>query len=167
MAFMSIKDPDFWGNSPDEVKAINQAAGNQGLESSHFLLGKREDNPPLVAPLRMEPGYVLPRHAHDCYRLEIVVQGSLDVGERVLKPGDVMITEPGILYGPHTAGPEGCVSFEICSDFEGANRFSIEDQSGRLVTMNVLNPDHFNAIVDNAREQRAELSKLGSAAAGE
>lgn len=89
----------------------------EGIATSFFLLGKREDNPPLVAPLRMEPGYILPRHAHDCYRMEIVVQGSLDVGDKILRAGSVMITEPGVLYGPHIAGPEGCTTVEICSDF--------------------------------------------------
>ena len=160
MAFLSVYDEDFWGNSPEEVKAINSAAGNQGLESSHFLLGKREDNPPLVAPLRMEPGYVLTRHAHDCYRMEIILQGTLQVGDRILAPGSVMITEPNVLYGPHTAGPEGCITFEICSDFEGANRFSIEDPAGNLVKLNVLDPSHFDTIVDNANQQRKELQQI-------
>jgi hypothetical protein len=159
MAFTSIHDPDFWGNSPEEVKAINQAAGNEGLTSSHYLLGRREDNPPLVAPLRMEPGYVLTRHAHDCFRLEIIIEGSLQVGDRTMKPGDIMMTEPGVLYGPHVAGPDGCVTFEICSDFEGANRFSIQDPSGKMITLDVLDPSHFDAIVGNANEQREKLAR--------
>jgi hypothetical protein len=107
----------------------------------------------------MEPGYVLTRHAHDCFRLEIIIEGSLQVGDRTMKPGDIMMTEPGVLYGPHVAGPDGCVTFEICSDFEGANRFSIQDPSGKMITLDVLDPSHFDAIVGNANEQREKLAR--------
>src|SRR5690349_16466994 len=104
MAFISMDDPQFWARCPEELEQVVQG-GLSGL--AYFVLGDRQDNPPTVVALRMEPGWVLPRHAHDCYRFEVVTHGTLDVGDRILKPGDVMISEPGIAYGPHTAGPEG------------------------------------------------------------
>ena len=64
---------------------------------------------------------MLPRHGHDCHRFEIVVQGTLDVGERVLEVGDVMVTEPNVVYGPHIAGPYGCTTYEIFSNHHGSH----------------------------------------------
>jgi hypothetical protein len=159
MAFSSINDPDFWGHLPEEVEAINRAGGNEGLDLSYFLLGKMADNPPFVTPLRMEPDYVLPRHAHDCYRMEIIVQGSMDVGDRILTAGSVMYTEPGVLYGPHVAGPQGCTTFEICSEFSGGHRLLLEDEAGALVPFNMLESELATTIV-------AETSKRRKAARG-
>jgi hypothetical protein len=129
MAFMSMDDPEFWTNGPEELKHLLQWRQG-GL--AYFLLGERQDNPPTVVALRLAPGEVLPRHAHDCYRFEIVVHGMLDVGERVLKPGDVMISEPGIAYGPHVAGPEGCTTFEIFSNHKASYVTHLELPEGRV-----------------------------------
>ena len=113
MPFIAMTDPEFWQRTPKELEQVVQG-GLTGL--AYFLLGDKKDNPPTVVALRMGPGWVLPRHAHACQRFEIVVQGRLDVGERILQPGDVMISEPGVAYGPHIAGPEGCTTFEIFTD---------------------------------------------------
>jgi hypothetical protein len=129
MPFMSMDDPEFWGQGPKELAHL--VRGELG-GLAYFLLGERKDNPPTVVALRMEPGWVLPRHAHDCYRFEIVVQGTLDVGERVLKPGDVMISEPGIAYGPHIAGPEGCTTFEIFSNHRASYVALLDLPEGRV-----------------------------------
>lgn len=153
MAFLSIDDPDFWGRNPEEMERMYQAGyGQEGITSSCFLLGTRKDNPAAVAALRMEPGFVLQRHAHDCYRFEIIVQGSLEVGDRILTAGSVMITEPGVLYGPHVAGREGCTTFEILSDYEGGNRLMLEVEPGKVVTFNMLAPELTQTIVDECKK---------------
>lgn len=129
MAFIAMDDPQFWTRCPKDLEHVVQG-GLTGL--AYFLLGERKDNPPTVVALRMGPNFVLPRHAHDCYRFEIVVQGTLDVGERTLKPGDIMISEPGIAYGPHIAGPEGCTTFEIFSDHKASYVTLLDGPEGRV-----------------------------------
>ena len=126
MAFIAMDDPEFWGRCPKELEPLLQG----GLGAAYFLLGKQADDPPTVIALRMEPGFVLARHAHDCFRFEVVVQGTLDVGERVLKAGDVMISEPGVAYGPHVAGPEGCTTFEFFTNYKSSHTTLIDGAEG-------------------------------------
>jgi hypothetical protein len=126
MAFLAMDDPGFWARYPQELEPLFKS----GLAASYFLLGKKSENPPTVIALRMAPNFVLVRHAHNCHRFEVVVQGALDVGERVLKPGDVMITEPGVAYGPHVAGPEGCTTFEFFTNYVASHTTLVEDTEG-------------------------------------
>ena len=73
-----------------------------------------DDEAVLAKVLWMPPGYRLFRHAHDCHRFEIVIKGSLDVGDgKTLRAGDVSVSGPGQFYGPHVAGPEGALTLEI------------------------------------------------------
>ena len=65
--------------------------------------------------VKLPPNYVLIRHAHECYRVEVIIEGTVHVGDRVLRAGDVSVSGPGIAYGPHTAGPTGCLTVEIFS----------------------------------------------------
>ena len=130
MAFMSIRDPEFWKNCPEELKHVQEGRGEGA--AAYFLMGERKDNPPTVVALRLPPNGVLPRHAHDCYRFEVVVQGSLDVGDRILTPGDVMVSPPNSLYGPHIAGPEGCTTFEIFSNHKASYTPIVELEEGMV-----------------------------------
>ncbi len=148
MAFLSMSDADFWNRTPKELEHIVQG-GLTGL--SYFLLGDRKDNPPTVVALRMGPHWVLPRHAHDCHRFEIVVQGTLDVGDRILKIGDVMVSEPGIAYGPHIAGPEGCTTFEIFSNHRASYVTLLETANGQ-VECDIATPDGMQKMMDIMRE---------------
>lgn len=159
MAFMSIDDPDFWGKLPEEFRNIIEEEGVDDLNLSYFELGKREDNAPAVISLRMAPGYVLPRHTHNCYRFEIVVRGSLDIGDRVLTPGSIMISEPGVLYGPHVAGPEGCVTFEIFSTHDASHATMVEGAAGELEVCDLWTPEGARKMAQNAREQAAAFAK--------
>jgi hypothetical protein len=117
----SPSDPDFWSIGVDlgEMFEENQVGGKAvGVELAFFLLG---DDPevlknPAAVMFWMPPNYRLPRHSHACFRVEVIVKGSLDNGHRILKPGDVNISQPNQKYGPHLAGPEGCLTCEIFSD---------------------------------------------------
>lgn len=129
MAFMSMDDPQFWARCPKELEPVIRG-GLTGL--AYFTLGEKKDNPPTVVALRMGPNFILPRHAHDCYRFEVVVHGTLDVGDRILKPGDIMISEPGLAYGPHIAGPEGCTTFEIFTDHKASYVTLLDGPDGRV-----------------------------------
>jgi hypothetical protein len=111
----SMNDPEYW-----ELPAKYEPLANKAREASFFVIGEVEDmEAPVAAVLVMPPGYVITRHAHDCERFEVVVKGSIDVGEKVLYPGDVMTARPGELYGPKVCGPEGCTTVEIFSTQRG------------------------------------------------
>ena len=68
---------------------------------------------PAVVMLEMPPNYVLFRHADICHRFEVVVKGSLEADGEDPAPGRRHDRAPGELYGPHTAGPEGCTTAEV------------------------------------------------------
>jgi anti-sigma factor ChrR (cupin superfamily) len=88
--------------------------------SLHVLGLPTDDNAPAALVFKMPPNFELPRHAHVCQRFEIVVEGSIQVGDRTLHPGDIMTAEPDEPYGPHIAGPEGCTTLEVFSTLRGA-----------------------------------------------
>jgi hypothetical protein len=89
---------------------------------------------------QMPPNYPLLRHGHPCYRTEIIVQGSLDIGDgRTATAGDVFTALPGELYGPHTAGPEGCTSIEIFSELRAMFRLLYEGPDGSVMEADALN----------------------------
>ena len=114
--FIAKDDPDYWATGPEFLQAIKQQAETYGLKVANFMMGAaQDDQAPVATVMYMPPGFVLARHAHDRYRVEVIVQGSVDTGDRVLHAGDVMVTEPNEYYGPHTAGPDGSLSVEIFS----------------------------------------------------
>ena len=110
--FIEKDDPEFWSTGPEFLQAIKQQAEAYGLKVANFMMGaQQDDQAPVATVMYMPPNFVLPRHAHDCYRVEVVVQGSVDTGDRVLNVGDVMVSAPNEFYGPHTAGQrEACPS---------------------------------------------------------
>jgi hypothetical protein len=73
MPFMSIDDPEFWKNCPQGLELISKSMEGTGGGVAYFVMGEPKDNAPTVVALRMAPNWVLPRHAHDCYRFEVVV----------------------------------------------------------------------------------------------
>jgi hypothetical protein len=107
-------DPAIWANGPEFLQSVRSP--ERASEISMFNMSTDPEDPdaPLAMLLRLPPGYVLQRHGHECYRVEVLIQGSLTVeGGQVLAPGDVSVTEPNVFYGPHIAGPEGSLSVEI------------------------------------------------------
>jgi hypothetical protein len=112
-----------------------------GASMPLWMLDTTEDlSVPAAFMLKMPPGYRLFRHGHPCERFEVVVQGSLDVGDgRTAEAGDVFTALAGTLYGPHTAGPEGCTTIEIFSALEGIFRVLYEGPEGELLEADVRN----------------------------
>jgi hypothetical protein len=157
MAFMSINDPAFWKNCPQGLELIAKSMEGTGGGVAYFVMGEPKNNAPTVVALRMAPNWILPRHAHDCYRFEVVVQGTLDVGERILKVGDVMFSEPNMFYGPHIAGAEGCTTFEIFSNHHASHE-AILDIAGTIAKFDVSQPGEFRRMMEaqkSARKQSA------------
>lgn len=134
MAFFSVQDgPDsLWDHCVDFAAPMQEGAEAVGCKLSYFAIGDPDDEQtPVAAMLYMPPNHVLPRHAHPAPRFEVVVKGSLDIGDRVLEPGDIMVTKANEMYGPHVAGPEGCLTAEIHGAKVGAGRAIYEDENGR------------------------------------
>ena len=102
-----------------------------------WLLDGTEDfSVPAAYLLQIPPRHTLFRHGHPCFRFEVVVQGSLEIGDgRVATPGDVFTANPGELYGPHTAGPEGCTTFEVFSSLDAMWDILVEDTNGGVRTI--------------------------------
>ena len=147
MPFMSISDPEFWKNCPQGLELIAQSMEGTGGGVAYFVLGEPQKNAPTVVALKMAPNFILPRHAHDCHRFEVIVQGTLDVGERMLKIGDVMVSEPNTFYGPHIAGPDGCTTFEIFSNHHASHE-AILDIAGTIAKFDVSQPGEFQRMME-------------------
>jgi hypothetical protein len=126
-----LADSGFWDSEPELLRPLQAACQPFGLRIRHFVMGDADDAAtPTAAVLEMPPGYVLPRHAHPCERLEVIVAGSLQAGDDVLVPGDVMATPAGEMYGPHTAGPGGCTTVEIFSSITGNGNITLDTEDG-------------------------------------
>lgn len=123
-------DPE--GNEFCVVRLPTTASATEPNGTRVFALADREDewDAPAAVILEMPPGYVLFRHAHICHRFEVVVKGSLEAGGRTLGPGDVMTAKPREMYGPHTAGPEGCTTVEVFGSLEGVFRVIADTAQG-------------------------------------
>jgi hypothetical protein len=142
MPIHRMSDPEYWENPPSLATVAHQA--NQGLKfagTTFFVMGDVDSDPqsattPVAMVLRLGPGQVIVHHAHDCERLEIVVQGSIDVGDGgVLKPGDIMTAKPMEFYGPHVAGPEGCTTLEVFSNMHGCHEVSYKTVDGNVTVV--------------------------------
>lgn len=131
MPFYSPRDEGFWELQPDFLQSIQDVCTPLDVNILHFVLGNKDvDTTPVAAMLKLPPNHVLPRHSHPVARFEVVVLGTLDVGERVLQPGDVMVSEANEFYGPHTAGPEGCTTVEVFSSIVGCGNSVQEAPDG-------------------------------------
>jgi hypothetical protein len=129
----AISDPDYWGRWPDHLKLVGELTKAVGLEGTAFVLGEPDDeDAPAAAIMRMPPNYVISRHAHPAERLEVIVAGSLNVGDRVLGPGDVMQARAEEAYGDHIAGAEGCTTIEIFGKLSGLHQLYFSTPDGVL-----------------------------------
>jgi len=52
------------------------------------------------------------------------------VGDRVLHPGDIMVSPPNEFYGPHVAGAEGCITVEVFASLAGVGNILYDTADG-------------------------------------
>ncbi|MGE0384503.1 MAG: hypothetical protein AB7Q97_07195 [Gammaproteobacteria bacterium] len=116
-------DPNYFSTAPAELMYARIGGEAMGYRNAVFRMGDdAAENPPTVVMLYLPPGAVLPRHAHDCHRLEVIVLGSMLAEDGTwLHPGDVRTSAPGEFYGPHIAGPLGVLSVEVFSAASGVD----------------------------------------------
>ncbi|GAA5063622.1 anti-sigma factor ChrR (cupin superfamily) [Thermocatellispora tengchongensis] len=125
--YFRFTDPGYFdAMTPPEMRWSGAATREvmPGWDLGSVYMGDDLSDPevPVASLLQIAPGDTLHRHAHDCFRVEVVVRGSITVpGGQTLVPGDVMVSRPGEFYGPHIAGPDGCLSVEIFSAARGVH----------------------------------------------
>jgi hypothetical protein len=63
-----------------------------------------------------QPGFYVDPHKHRTGHVELIIDGSLKVGDQHETKGDIRIVPAGITYGPIQAGPDGCKAMEFFKD---------------------------------------------------
>jgi hypothetical protein len=91
---------------------------DDGTRFAGFFLGDGEDEP-AVFPMEVTANYRFPVHYHKTHYMSIILRGSLRVGKKWYRPGDIRLQEKGSVYGPEEAGPEGCFMLNIFADRRG------------------------------------------------
>jgi anti-sigma factor ChrR (cupin superfamily) len=134
-SFQSINDPAFWGHVPAPyLQPLVDACLPLDLGYRLFALGDPHDKEtPAVTLFKATPGYVLPRHSHECERFEVVVEGSLTDEHGVVHgPGSILTAKPDQMYGPSVAGAEGYVSAEFFSRLAGTYEITWASKDGPI-----------------------------------
>jgi hypothetical protein len=72
--------------------------------------------PAVVLAIEYPPDFRLPAHQHVSGHIEVILDGSLKVGEHWERAGDVRIVPARHSYGPLVSGPEGCKALEYFPD---------------------------------------------------
>jgi anti-sigma factor ChrR (cupin superfamily) len=136
------EDPEYW-QSPQRFRALFDKVRSFGVNCSYFPLGDADnDSTPVAVIVEMKPGFVIMRHAHPCDRFEVIVRGTLLAADgRVLRAGDVMVSKAGELYGPKTAGQDGCTTVEVFGTAAGVTKRIEERADGSVETVDLMQFD--------------------------
>jgi anti-sigma factor ChrR (cupin superfamily) len=131
------EDPGFW-QAPERFRALFEKMHSLGVRVSYFPVGDAgNDSTPVAVVVEMQPGFVIMRHAHPCDRFEVIVRGTLEAEDRILRVGDVMVSAAGELYGPKKAGKDGCTTIEVFSTAAGVTKRIEERADGSTVTVDL------------------------------
>jgi anti-sigma factor ChrR (cupin superfamily) len=130
-------DPGYW-QAPGRFRALFEKMHSLGVRVSYFPLGDADnDSTPVAVVVEMPPGFVIMRHAHPCARFETIVRGTLEAADRTLHVGDVMTSAAHELYGPKTAGKDGCTTIEVFGTAAGVTRRIEERPDGSVETVDL------------------------------
>jgi hypothetical protein len=101
------------GKDGPNGEVLSDCPGGQ-VWSDIFSLGDSKDPFQLSVPdIRLPANQIWPLHWHDCWVGIVILEGECLIGDWWMKPGDVLITEACIEYGPLLIGPRGCRMFEV------------------------------------------------------
>jgi hypothetical protein len=79
-----------------------------------FMVGDEADAFQLSIPdIRLPANQYWPLHWHDCWIAVVILDGACLIGDWYMQPGDVLISEAELEYGPLVIGPDGCQMFEV------------------------------------------------------
>jgi len=147
---MNPGDEGYW-ESPAELRRLVERPTNNGVVLKYMPMRGDDFDAPGGIILQMPPGYVLYRHAHECPRIEVVLSGTLEVGEKTMGPGSIMTADSHEMYGPHVAGPEGCTTVEFFETFAA---------SWKTIYSTPRGPHQVNALAGDLRPSDAEGPEL-------
>lgn len=100
-----VMNPD---RRPDAKRPAGVAEHFMGRLTSNRVFSDKEDDGMCLTIFRIAPGTVFPRHHHDVDYIELVLEGEVHHGNRVLKVGEGVYRPAGAVY-TYAAGPEGAV----------------------------------------------------------
>src|SRR5437016_1943193 len=87
------------------AEALGDGPGGQTW-MDYVMLGAASDPFQLLVPdIRMPPNQYWPLHWHDCWIAVVIMDGTCLIGDWWMRPGDVLVSAPGIEYGPLVSGP--------------------------------------------------------------
>ncbi len=132
------RDPEYW-QAPERFRALFDKMHSLGVRVSYFPLGDADDDStPVAVVVEMRPGFVIMRHAHPCARFETIVRGTLETDDgRILHVGDVMVSAAHEMYGPKTAGKDGCTTIEVFGAASGVTKRIEERADGTVETVDL------------------------------
>jgi hypothetical protein len=101
------------GKDGPNGKVLSNFPGGQ-VWTEMIMLGEQQDSFQACVPdIRLPANQMWPLHWHDCWVGIVILDGSCMIGDWWMKPGDVLITEASLEYGPLLIGPKGCRMFEV------------------------------------------------------
>ncbi len=104
-AFTSLRDPSIW-----------RALALPGQKWARFILGDRsQPDAPQVWIVKLPPGFIVPKHYHKTHRLEIVLEGSYELGGKFRGVGELTFLSGSKVYGPMVVGADGVTTLEVFS----------------------------------------------------
>jgi hypothetical protein len=131
MPIFRIEDPEYFAAmTPERLQPTREITKAYGMDHGAYVMSNDPDDEasPAVMLLQLPPGGRLDRHEHDCFRVEIVLRGSLETADgQVLGPGDMQTSAPGEFYGPFVAGPEGSLTVEVFSQAKGLTNIRYDE----------------------------------------
>jgi hypothetical protein len=107
-----------------------------------------------------DPDVRLPAHSHACGHVEVILEGSLCVGDRWERAGSIRAVPPGFSYGPLLAGPQGCKAIEFFPD-GGAFLAEFDDPSELVGLIEGEDPASLQAKLERLLGGPAPVSVFG------
>ncbi len=94
---------------PDPSGASRPAGGREyfaGRAERRVLVSNPDDDGLSLTAIKFAPGTLLPTHRHDVDYIELVLEGEVHHGNRILRAGEGVFRNAGTPYS-FWAGPEG------------------------------------------------------------
>ncbi len=113
MPDVGIVDAEQYCEYPDNIPdAVDLHAFHDGTCKVQTLYADPEGDGVSLGVYVFPPNFSLPRHWHDCDQIVFVLEGSVSIGNRQLRPGEGYYTRAGATYS-FTAGPRGARFMEF------------------------------------------------------
>jgi quercetin dioxygenase-like cupin family protein len=139
MADEEIADAEQYCEYPDNIPdAVDLHVFHDGTCKVQTLYADPENDGVSLGVYAFPPNFSLPRHWHDCDQIVYVLEGSVSIGNRQLRPGEGYYTRAGATYS-FTAGPRGArfMEFRPVTNFRTV---FVEDNPDRWVRTDLRTP---------------------------